>query len=199
MMAKLWNTAMQSRLPSVCVAALLASSVHANVVSSDACAPGVRDFTVTASTVTACLAAGPGNINGNNDAFQQAHPGWIFVDGSDNNDGTHDGWLTGAPSLVAGLSGSFSINPLAYQTYDQIAIAFKSGEGQDDPDWAVFGLADGTLTGTWSISGQQALSHALLYGRGTPTREVPEPLSLALVGLGMALMALAVVRRRKPL
>lgn len=190
---------MQARLLSVCAATLLASSVHANVVTSDACAPGVRDFTVTANTVVGCLAAGPGNINGNNDAFQQANPGWTFVDGSDNNSGAHDGWLSGAPSLVAGLSGSFAIDPLAYQTYDQIAIAFKSGEGQADPDWAVFELADGTLAGTWSISGQQALSHALLYGRGTPTREVPEPLMLALVGLGMALMALSVVRRRQPL
>ncbi|KQP23368.1 PEP-CTERM sorting domain-containing protein [Pseudorhodoferax sp. Leaf267] len=180
-------------LYSVLLVATLGTS-HANVVTSDACALGARDFSVTANSVVSCLAAGAGNINGNNDAFQQANPGWIFVDGSDNNGGAHNGWLTGSPSLTSGLSGTFTINALAYSTYDRIAIGFKSGEGQLNPDWAVFELADNTFTGTWSISGQQQLSHALLYGIGTPTL-VPEPGSLVLIGLGLAGLA-AVARRR---
>lgn len=181
----------------VLYATLLAASfgaAQANTVTSDACAPGGRDFSVTATTVTACLAAGVGNINGNNDLFQQAYPGWVFLDGSDNNGGAHNGWLTGAPSLTAGLSGTFNINPLAYATYDRIAIGFKSGEGQLDPDWAVFELADNTLSGSWAISERQELSHALLYGIGTPT-SVPEPGTLPLIGLAVA--GIAVVKRRR--
>lgn len=174
--------------------ALSFGSAQANTITSDDCAPGVRDFSVTATTVVQCLAAGTGNINGNNDLFQQANAGWSLIDDSDTNGGAHDGWLTGAPSLVSGLSGSFTVNALAYTSYDRIAIGFKSGEGQVDPEWAVFELADNTLTGTWSISGQQELSHALLYGFGTPTT-VPEPGALVLLGLGLSI--LAAQRRRK--
>lgn len=170
----------------------------ANTITSDACAPGARDFSVTANTVLGCLAVGTGNINGNpaNDPFLVANPGWVLIDKSDDNSsGTNNGWLTGAPSLTSGLSGTFNINLQAYTTFDDIAIGFKSGEGQLDPDWAIFALVDNTLTGTWSISGQQALSHVNLYGRGTPSTDVPEPGTLSLLGTaGLASIAL---RRRR--
>jgi len=175
------------------ILAMASPFAAANTIASDACAPGDRDFSVTATTVVGCLLTGTGNINGNNqgDAGFIAS-GWVFVDSSDGNGGAHNGWLTG--SLSSGQSGSFSINPLAYSTYDRIAIGFKSGSGQIDPDWAIFELADNTLTGNWSIS-EQALSHAILYGFGTPTNEVPEPATGALLGLGM--LGAAVVSRRK--
>jgi hypothetical protein len=168
----------------------------ANTITSDACAPGARDFSVTATTVLACLGAGPGNISGNpaTDPFLIANPTWVLIDKSDNSsDGTHDGWLTGA--LTSGLSGSFGINAAAYSTYGRIAIGFKSGAGQKDPDWAIFELAANTLSGNWSISGKQALSHANLYGYGTPTTEVPEPGTLGLLGIA-GLASLALRRRR---
>lgn len=179
------------------VLALLAQSAVANTVTSDACAAGVRDFAVTASTVVGCLAVGAGNINGNSDAFQQLHPGWTFIDASDNGAGAHNGWLSSQGSLTSGLSGDFIVNAAAYTTYDRIAIAFKSGAGQADPDWAVFELADNTLSGSWTISGAQALSHALIYGFGTPTvvvAAVAEPDAISLLGLGALLVA---ARRRR--
>lgn len=168
-------------------------SAQANTITSDSCALGARDFSVTATTVVQCLAVGAGNLTGNNDLFQQANAGWSFIDASNNTGGAHNGWLTGAPSLVSGLSGNFNINVLAYTSYDRIAIGFRSQTAQFNPDWAVFELADNTLTGTWSISGQQELTHARLYGFGTPTA-VPEPGSLVLLGLGLSI--LAVLRRR---
>lgn len=169
----------------------------ANTVTSDACAPGVRDFTVSATNVAGCLQVGAGNINGNHDAFQTNNPGWLLADKSDSAGNLYEGWLT--LTGVGSTSGSFSINSAAYNRFDNIAIGFKVGEGQLDPDWAVFSFVDGTLSGTWSVSGKQSLSHANLYGFGTPSTarvgELPEPGSFALLGLGLA--GLVFTRKRK--
>jgi subtilase family serine protease len=178
------------------VIALAAPLALANTVTSDPCpgTGGTRVFSATATTVNSCLLRGTGNINGNNQADAGfIASGWIFVDDSDASGGAHNGWLT--ITGTGALTGTFTINPLAYSTYDNIAIGFKSGEGTLDPDWAIFLLNDNTLSGTWSISGQQALSHAILYGMGTPGRDVPEPGILALLGLG--LVGLGMARRRK--
>jgi hypothetical protein len=177
--------------------ALVTQGVMANTVTSDACTAGARDFTVSATNVVGCLQVGAGNINGNQDVFQTSHPGWSLADKSDAAGNLYEGWLT--ITGVGGTSGTFSINSAAYSTYDNIAIGFKVGEGQLDPDWAVFAFADGALSGTWSVSGKQSLSHANLYGFGTVSSariaELPEPGSFALLGLGLA--GLAFTRKRK--
>ena len=108
-------------------------------------------------------AKGTGNINGNSDMFQLANPGYLYLDSSDPTagPGLMNGSLTGHPVLPQGLRGTFNISPSVYLTYKDVAIGFKVGEGQLDPDWAVFQLAPNTLTGTWAVSGNQALSHAM--------------------------------------
>lgn len=161
-----------------CGALLLAPLASAAVVTSNEadCHAGTgRIFSVDANTVLRCLQAGPGNINGNNAADAGfIASGWSFVDSSSGSGGAHDGWLGG--SLLGGLSGQFQINPLAWTTYDRIAIGFKSGVAQADPDWAIFELADHTTSGLWSIRGSnQALSHAILYGFGAPPQLPPPP------------------------
>jgi hypothetical protein len=82
------------------------------------------------------------------------------------------------------LSGSFAIDASVYALYSDIVLAFKVGEGQLDPDWAGFLLTDDTLSGRWSVSGSQQLSHAIIYGK-LRDDQVPEPGSVALVGLGL--------------
>lgn len=175
-----------------------ATAAQANTITSNDpdCVgnPVGRTFSVTAVTVVKCLAKGTGNINGNGDIINQL--GYVTLDKSD--DGTTgllEGSLTGSPSLTAGLTGSFNIAASVYAMYTDIVIAFKSGNGQYDPDWAAFLLVDNTTSGTWSISGSQALSHANLYGKRRT--DVPEPAALSLVALGL-LAAAAARRRRQP-
>jgi hypothetical protein len=81
--------------------------------------------------------------------------------------------LTSTGSLVSGLSGDFSfVAPAGYYNF---VIAFKSGQGVLDPDWAAFILPAGVTSGNWSISGAQALSHVNLYGQVCPTSGCPDP------------------------
>jgi len=123
-----------------------------------------REFTLTTTLAATCLATGTGNINGNNDAINQL--GYVTLDKSDDNN-TYAG--TANELLITGsgtTSGTFSfVAPVGFQNF---VIAFKSGQVQLDPDWAAFLLSAGTTSGSWSISGNQSLSHANLYAQACP-------------------------------
>lgn len=147
-----------------------------------------REFTITTDPGTAvCLASAAGNLSGNNDAINQL--GYVLLDKSDD---TTSGVLLG--SLVAnpptsGLSGTFSFSAPGYTDF---VVAFKSGEGQLNPDWAAFTLPNGVTSGSWAISGSQQLSHVNLYGKVTAV-PVPAAIWLFVSGLG----GLAGLTRRK--
>jgi hypothetical protein len=179
-MVKVW--------PAALVAATLvlgaANSAQALVVFCPGTAStGDREFAIDTTVAATCLASGIGNINGNGDAVNGL--GYTTLDKSDDNT---SGTLDGALTITGGgtLSGTFSISAAA-AAFGPLVIAFKSGEGQLDPDWAAFLLPVGVLSGTWSISGAQSLSHANLYGGEDPPppTQTPEPMSAVLLGSGL--------------
>lgn len=112
--------------------------------------------------------------------------GWML---SDKNDGPNgDGVIkfTDAPSN-GDKSGDWAIDTLA--GLGNIVVTLKAGNG-----FGAF-LLDLTvsdpLSGTWSSD--KDLSHASIYYKGEPTK-VPEPSTLALMGLG--LLGIGIARRR---
>jgi hypothetical protein len=147
-----------------------------------------EEITPIDATVT-CGPSGSGNLD--DDEFGTA---WLFVD-KDEADGDLGGVvITG----MGGTSGTFSIAESLWGVYNELLIGFKVGvaAGQEmDPDWATFVLDGGVLEGNWSITGSQGLSHASLWGRGTPQQPaaIPEPASLLLLGSGLLVAA----RRRR--
>ena len=139
-----------------------------------------RQYSLTTDPASSCYAYGNGNLNGaNNDAFLDLVDGWDFVG--------QNSAFTSTGSLSGGTSGDWAI--ANFDPTLQYAVGVKDG---GNPKWAVFLLPQGVSSGEWAVTSPQgALSHLALYSRdGEPVEPgeepiVPEPATVALLGLGL--------------
>jgi hypothetical protein len=165
-----------------------AAPVYCAAVSATRNYMGVDD-----SQVASCLGAGVGNIGqgGGNDEFLDtaAGAGWTNVSSG-----------AGLSFTQTGNTGTWSFNASLWDDNANLAIGFKFGTGNLPDEWFVYQLQDLVSSGNWEFfnTGGRGggLSHLVLYANGERT-DVPEPGTLALLGLGLAGMGFATRRRRK--
>lgn len=150
--------------------------------------PEVNHMYVDTAEVSSCLGAGVGNINGNvqTDDFLTGDGAGLGLVGIGSGSFTQNGDV-----------GTFSFASSLWNSWSSIAVGFKFGTGNQPDEWFVYALNPLVSSGSWSFVNVfdrgGGLSHVQLYGTG-PTN-VPEPGTLALLGVGM--LGAAFARRRK--
>ena len=183
--------------------ALLALSqwIHAaEVICTD---PSINHMIIEDLEVSACLASGIGNINGNpaNDSFLLgAGSGLTLVSKTDSanpfNIQINQTSQTGDSS-----DGTWSVDASLWTTYADAQLGFKLGTGNQPDEWFVYELVAGVTSGTWQFVNAfgtgGGYSHANLYSTETPFVPDPIPVPAAAWLFGSALLGLAGIKRRK--
>ena len=173
---------------------LFLASLSANALAipttviGDTC--GAPDRTATFSDATSCTYEDGTNFNTA-----------VKIDGLFGGSWVSAGELTGAGSnsffTIGVTSGSFGSVPINgtwaiadsfWDTYSEAVVSMHVGQGNGAPDAWALQMTSNAASGTWSYAlvsgGGGGLSNIKLFGRGTSVT-VPEPGSLALLGLGL--------------
>jgi hypothetical protein len=145
----------------------------------------------------ACVDEGTGNLpnqTGPNPVYSYLGTDYPLIE----KDCAPDGGGCSTLQNIGGTSGTFDINA----ALGDYLLGFKTGQGQNNPDWFVVFLHN-ILEGSWNLIDPpptNGLSHSTLWGTpGTPPPppEIPEPATLLLLGTGLIGVAHRAARRRK--
>lgn len=149
----------------------------------------VNHMYVDSTFASSCLGSSVGNINGNPHTDD-------FLTGQ----GAGSGLLAlgSADFTQNGSTGTFWFDPSLWDDWTNIALGFKFGTGNRPDEWFVLLLTPSTSYGTWRFVNVfdrgGGLSHVRIYG--TLDTHLPEPGTLALLGLGLLATTLVRTRRR---
>jgi hypothetical protein len=178
------------------------NAVTVNSASACAVTPGQNDQQVDENT----LIFNPGNLGPYSWTYldKDNRDGDVLLDNEGNAiAGAMENWFTGGITDPGSqLNGTFSINVAQYANLGFNTFLLYIKPGRDGAYFLLDGtVVNGFLTGTWQLANinppppGNAISHMSLYGRYVDDNKVPEPGSLALLGLGLA--GLGLVRRKR--
>ena len=123
---------------------------------------------------------------------------WLFAEKGFDSDEEID---VGFTIVGDSKSGTWSLDPSTWDIYSDVLLVLKGGNGNTIPPFYVgYLLQEGQDAGNYLspfFSGlrRKDISHMSVYVRGDGDTSVPEPTTLALIGLG--LVGLAYIRRRR--